>query len=331
LAVSRLAIVVAIVGWLAVPAAAQRWDGFNVIAVPEHPYGSDSAARALAAAKRAGAVAVAVIPFLWQRDPHHAGIVRGVDMSDDALRQAIRQARALGLRVMVKPHIWVDGSWAGAVEPQSAEDWSAWFERYRAVLLPIARIAAEEGAAALSVGTEIKKTTQRAEWRRIIADVRELFPGQLTYAAHNMDEAEAVPFWDLLDLIAVTLYPPLGEDRDRDGRRAAMQASAARLDALSKKQGKPAVVAEIGLRSAEGATRKPWESAEERAAPSDPALQAAVLADWLDVLDRPSVAGVLLWRWFTDPRAGGPADTDFTVQGKPAERLLCERAKSCGE
>ena len=91
------------------------------------------------------------------------------------------------------------------------------------------------------------------------------------------------------------------------------------------------IVAEIGLRSARGAALKPWESAEERAAEPDPALQADVLADWLDVLDRPSIAGVLVWRWFTDPNAGGLADTDFTVQGKPAERLFCERAKSCAE
>lgn len=325
----RLAVAFAIALCSAAPASAQRWDGFNVIAMPEHPYGSESAGQALAGAKRAGAVAVAVVPFLWQRNPHHAGIIRGSDMSDEMLRQAIRQTRALGLRVMVKPHIWVEGSWAGAVEPQSADDWSAWFERYRAALLPIAAIAAEESAAAFSVGTEVKKTTGRAEWRRIIADVRAVFPGQLTYAAHNMDEAEAVPFWDALDLIGMTLYPPLGEDGDRDGRRAAMQKQAARLDALSARERKPAVVAEIGLRSAVGAARKPWESAEERAAAPDPALQRAVLADWLEVLDRPSVQGVLLWRWFTDPRAGGPDDTDFTVQGKPAERLLCERAKSC--
>jgi hypothetical protein len=34
------------------------------------------------------------------------------------------------------------------------------------------------------------------------------------------------------------------------------------------------------------------------------------------------VRGVLVWRWFTDPAAGGLADTDFTVQGKPAEGVL---------
>ena len=81
-----------------------------------------------------------------------------------------------------------------------------------------------------------------------------------------------------------------------------------------------------------GAADKPWESAEEREATSDPILQAEVLADWLKVLKRPSVRGVLVWRWFSDPDAGGNADTDFTVQGKPAERMLrcawllrCER------
>lgn len=140
-----------------------------------------------------------------------------------------------------------------------------------------------------------------------------------------------MPFWPGLDAVGVTLYPPLGDDRDRDGRRAAMRAVAERLDALSRREGKPVIVTEIGLRSAQGAARKPWESAEERTAAPDPSLQAAVLADWLVTLDRPSIAGAMIWRWFTDPSAGGPADTDFTVQGKPAERiLLCAREKSCG-
>jgi hypothetical protein len=324
-----LALAVALLLGPGAHAFAQRFDGFNVIAVPEHPYGSAAAGQALAAAKRAGAVAVAIVPFLWQRDPHDAGIVRGDDMPDAALRLAIRQAHGLGLKVMVKPHVWVQGSWAGAVEPQSAEDWRGWFKRYGAALAAIARLAAEEGAAALSIGTELKQTTQRAEWHDVIAAVRPLFPGQLTYAAHNVEEAEAVPFWGRLDLVGVTLYPPLGDDANRAGRRAAMQAAAARLDALSVREGRPVVVTEIGIRSARGAAAKPWESAEERTAEPDPELQSVVLADWFDALDRPSVRGVLVWRWFTDPRAGGPADTDFTVQGKPAERLLCERVRRC--
>jgi len=139
-----------------------------------------------------------------------------------------------------------------------------------------------------------------------------------------------VPFWPELDLIGVTLYPPLGADGDRAGRLAVMRSVADRLDALAARAGKPVLVAEIGLRSAQGAAAKPWESAEERASPPDPSLQAEVLTDWLSVLDRPAVRGVMIWRWFTDPSAGGRADTDFTVQGKPAAAALaCAWTHAC--
>jgi len=325
----RAALIMSILVGAVAPAFAQKFDGFNIIAVPEHPYGSASARAALTAARRAGAQAVAIVPFLWQRDPQHTGLVRGDDMPDAALRLAIREAHALGLKVMVKPHVWVQGSWAGAVEPATPDDWRVWFERYRAVLVPLAQIAAEERAEALAIGTELAKTTQRPEWLELIVAVRPIFTGLLTYAAHNVEEAQAVPFWPRLDAIGVTLYPKLGEDLDRDGWRAVMRQTVERLDILSKIEGKPVIVAEIGLRSARGATLKPWESAEERTAEPDAELQAAVLADWLEILDRPPIAGVLVWRWFTDPAAGGPADTDFTVQGKPAERMFCQRAGNC--
>jgi hypothetical protein len=144
----------------------------------------------------------------------------------------------------------------------------------------------------------------------------------LFYVAHNADEAERISFWPLLDAIGVSLYPPLGADHDREARLKAMQQSADRIEAMALRFGKPVIVAEIGLRSAQGSAAKPWESAEERTSAADPFLQAEVLADWLRVLDRPAVQGVLIWRWLSDPAAGGLADTDFTVQGKPAESVL---------
>jgi hypothetical protein len=304
------------------PARGQRLDGFNVIAVPGHPFASRSAGQALIAAKRLGATTVAIIPFLWQATPSSPDIQRGNDMPDDALRRAIRQARGQGFSVIVKPQVWVPQSWAGAIEPASEPDWDIWFSHYRSELERIGRIASAEGADALAIGTELAKTTRRPEWIALIAAIRVVFPRTLFYVAHNADEAEAVPFWPLLDAIGVSLYPSLGADRDRSGRLAVMRAVADRLDALADHVGKPIVVGEIGLRSAKGAAAKPWESAEERAATVDMQLQADVLAEWLAVLDRPAVHGVLIWRWFTDPAAGGPDDTDFTVQGKLAEAAL---------
>ncbi len=317
---------------IAMPGSAhsQRLDGFNVVATPEHPFGSTSAGLSLIAARGLGAKTIAVIPFLWQASPSNPDLKTGSDMSDEALRVAIRQAHRLGLSVVVKPHIWVPESWAGAVEPASEQSWTIWFRRYGAELERIARIAADEGAEALAIGTELSKTTQRPEWNELIATARAIFPRTLFYIAHNAEEAEAITFWPQLDAIGVSLYPPLGADDDRAGRLNVMRDIAERLDSLSVQLGKPVLVGEIGLRSARGAAAKPWESAEERVSPVDLQLQAEVLVDWLAVLNRPSVHGVLIWRWLSDPAAGGPGDTDFTVQGKPAELVLsCAWMKVC--
>jgi hypothetical protein len=311
---------------------AERLDGFNVIGMAEHPFGSASAAAALARAKRVGATAVAIVPFLWQSSASDFDIVRGADMPDEALRAAIRQAHGAGFAVIVKPHVWVPRGWAGAVAPTSEHDWRAWFAGYRRSIESIGRIAAEEHAEALAIGTELARTTDRAEWFEIITAARTVFSGTLTYFAHNIEEAERIPFWAGLDVVGVTLYPPLGSDQDRAGRIAKMRVVADKLDAIAVATGKRIVVGEIGLRSAVGAAAKPWESAEERESAPDPLLQAEVLADWISVLDRPSIHGVLVWRWFTDPGAGGPVDTDFTVQGKPAEGvLLCAWRLRCGQ
>jgi hypothetical protein len=323
----------ALLAWLtvsAVAAADQRLDGLNVIAAPGHGFGTRSATEALVAAKQMGAGAVALVPFLWQPDTASPQLVRGNDMPDDDLRAAIRDLHRLGLAAVVKPHVWVPGSWAGAIAPQSEPAWRTWFARYRAEIVRLAKVAAEEDADAFAVGTELLKTTQRPEWSEVIAAVRAVFPRTLLYVAHNAEEAEAVPFWRDLDRIGVTLYPPLGEPGDAEGRRAVMEAVARRLDTLAARDHRPIVVAEIGLRSAKDATLKPWESPEERRAEPDPIIQAEVLGAWLKVLDRPAVRGVLIWRMLSDPGAGGLTDTDFTVQGKPAEKVLrCAWTLAC--
>lgn len=307
-----------------------RFDGFNVVASEETPFGTDAARLSLSRLRSLGARAIAVIPFLWQQNPASPQLARGNDMSDAQLAAAIHDAHALGLSVIVKPQIWVPNSWAGAVAMKSEDDWRSWFAAYRRELIRIAAVASDGHAEALAIGTELIGTSRRPEWLGLIAVARDTFQGRLLYAAHNIDEAEAVPFWGQLDDVGVTLYPPLGADNDRDNRRRVMRFNADHLEALSARTGRAVVVGEIGLRSAVGAAARPWESPEERASAPDPALQSDVLADWLTALDRPTIEGVLIWRWLTDPSAGGLSDTDFTVQGKPAERVLaCKWTAAC--
>jgi hypothetical protein len=333
----RLALVLALaLGaplWLDARSAAtaeERLDGLNVIASEAYPFGSAAARQSLARAKMLGAHAVAIVFFLWQPTPSSPELERGSDTSDGQLRVAIRDAHALGLKVVVKPHVWIPASWAGAVVMASEGDWQEWFANYQRELNNVAKIAAEEAAEALAIGTELSQTEQRPEWQGLIAAARKLYFGRLFYLAHNCDEAEKVPFWDRLDAVGATLYPPLGDDTAREARRRVMRKTADCLEALALRYRKPVVVGEIGLRSATGAAAKPWESSEERDGEPDLQLQSTVIGDWLDALDRPSIEGVLVWSWLTDPRAGGLTDTDFTVQNKPAEHVLaCAWTRIC--
>ena len=245
---------------------AQRLDGFNVIATPEHPYGSrlrraraESRAPGRSPSGRDRAVSLAGEP----RDPRRP---RRGHVGRSAARCHPRSARARSLgrgetaclgagklgrrgRAAFRERLAERGS--QAIVPRS---------------LRSRKIAAEEKAEAHSLGTELERTTQRPEWLTLIARMRAVFPDTLIYVAHNADEAETVPFWSRLDAIGVTLYPPLGADRDRTGRLEAMNAVAKRLDQLAVRTGKPVTVGEIGMRSAQGAAAKPGK-ARRSAAP----------------------------------------------------------------
>jgi hypothetical protein len=135
------------------PAQDRPFDGFNIIVSSGHPFGSSSATVALTNAKLLGARAAAIVPFLWQSNPSSPDLVRGRDMNDDELRAA----HDVGLTVLIKPHLWVPGNWAGTVEMKSEQAWQKWFANYSREILRIARIAAEEKTEAFAIGTELEK------------------------------------------------------------------------------------------------------------------------------------------------------------------------------
>lgn len=291
------------------------WRGVNLIATPDAPLGSPSCERSLRHLRDLGGNAVCLIPFLWQSAPDDPRIVLGDAVSLDQLRAGIRQAQGLGLKVLVKPHVWVPQTWAGAIEFTRSEDQAEWLSRYRAILLDLATLAQDEGAEALALGTELRGVSGDPAWTGIIRAVRDRFRGTLTYVAHWDGELDRLPFRPLLDVPSISLYPPLGDDdAGLGGRIDALAANLAR-------QG-PLWIGELGLRSAAGSQAKPWESPEERDAHPDGGLQARVLDHWLTALTRHGLRDILLWRWFSDPDAGGPQDTDFTLQGKPAEAVM---------
>jgi hypothetical protein len=298
------------------------WRGVNMAQVESHPFGGPDARLSMRRAAASGADSVAIVPFLWQSGSASPDVSLGSDMSAEQLKAGIEQARELGLRVLVKPHLWVQGGQPGQILLPNAEAWRRWFTSYTAALLQVARVAQEARAEALCIGSGLSRSLARAEWRGVIGPARSAFQGKLIQVVDSTEMADQVQHWDQLDAIGLKLYPALGRDDGPEEWSPVLRREADRIDRLAARWRRRVWVAEVGLRSAAGAAARPWEVVEDRRTQPDPRVQAEVLARWLHVLDRPSVEAVLIWRWFTDPLRGGPQDSDFTVQNKLAEGVM---------
>lgn len=298
--------------------------------------GQEITAAELQPALAVGATWIAQTPFGWMERPDEPGVRLATSgrvywgEQDKGLVATHRLARAAGLRSALKPHLWIHDSWPGAVSMKSEEDWAAWFASYSTFLLHYAGLAESEGMDLLVIGTELKSTTatREADWRRLIASVRQVYHGPLTYAA-NWDEVEAVPFWDALDLIGVDAYFPLTTARSRAGSPETAQSLVEawqpvlhRLESLSQRFGRRVLFTEAGYRSVARCTERPWES---EGSDADPSCQAVAFEALFSALEqRPWSAGVWVWKWFPH-RETAPSRPDFSPQALPAERVLARR------
>ncbi len=274
-------------------------------------------------------------PFGWQRGltipeirvaygrPHPWGGFWGE--SDEGIAETTRWAHERGIHVLLKPHIWTHGGWSGSIAMKSEEDWAKWFADYRAFILHYADLAERSGAEALAVGTELGGTTKRErEWRSIIADVRGHYHGSLVYCANWAEDLHQTQFWDALDWIGVQAYYPLSKHRAPTAEELAEGWSGplADLDQISRIWAKPIVMTEVGYHSLDTAASRPWEWDLEGTLSMD--TQARCYESLFRALaDHPAVNGVFIWKWHPDyAHAGGPGDTEYSPQRKPAEAVL---------
>ena len=136
--------------------------------------------------------------------------------TDASLRNIIAYARSLGLKVMLKPQVDLldDPGYARSQigTNLSGADWSKWFASYQRQIVHYARLAAAAHCEQFSVGCELDASVAHVSaWRRIIARVRNLSPGELTYAANVCTchtNPHNVTFWGSLDLIGFTCTRP---------------------------------------------------------------------------------------------------------------------------
>ncbi len=302
--------------------------GFNALQHQQVGWDQPAARRSFKHMVELGANAVVLVPFLEQDSPVSTLVRRSDAVTMRQLQAAIGYAHAYGLKIILKPQILVAKSWAGEINHAQPQQWRAWFASYSRHVLEYARFASEQQVDAFVIGTELSRAADQVDWPGLIAQVRSVYAGKLTYAAHNVGGVDRFPYWHELDAVSLTMYPFLGLSGQRDEMQRHVDAAVQQLQLAVAHIDRPLWVLEVGMPSARGASAKPWAWQGLKHATVDLFIQKHALEIWLKALDKPWVDAVFIWAWYSDYNAGGSHNTDYTPQHKPAESVIRHYWKS---
>jgi hypothetical protein len=301
---------------------------------PGKGYGSAASARAMAEISRMGGTWVSITPYGRVFDLAPTGIDWSFEARFEDNRRAVlaamRQAHAQGLRVLLVPHLWVEtGQWRGEINPGSDEAWAIWAGAYRGFLLAWAEVARDGHADMLSVGVELGSWLtgrQAPSFFPILAEVRRVFSGPLTYSA-NWDDVDVTAILGALDVIGINAFYPLAErggasvpELIEGGRRVAE-----RVRRLAATWNKPIVFTELGYTTRADPAVRPWEWPDgmKEVRVDEVAQAEAYLGLLSPLLDEPSFLGFFVWRVYADPDdVSQEAEWGFSPRGKLAELVV---------
>ncbi len=275
-----------------------------------------------------GCNAIAIVPYSYMRDdkkPAPFPITnRPGSENDQGVIHSAYEAKIRGMKTMLKPQIWLNGSWPGEIEMQSTEDWKSFFYHYHKWIRHYALLAEIHEIDLLCVGVEFAKATLAHEdqWRAIFDSVRGLYQGQMTYAANWGDEFEKVQFWDALDFIGLNCYYPLSNNSEASKAELSsnFEKVKTKIEKVHNKFQKPVVFTEIGFRSIDA----PWihphaegndsynETHQDRC--YQVVMEGVENEDWY--------GGILWWKFPSYLRYGGTKNTSYTPNNKLAEKTI---------
>ncbi|MDN5217378.1 hypothetical protein QQ020_35215 [Fulvivirgaceae bacterium BMA12] len=239
----------------------------------------------------------------------------------------IEMAQKLGLNVMIKPHLWVKGQgWAGDFMLNSEEKWLSWEKSYKKYMMTYAKIAARYKVPLLCIGTECRQVAiHRPDfWRSLIADIRHIYDGRLTYAA-NWDNYQNVAFWDQLDFIGIDAYFPLSDQKtpavwqlNKD-----WQPHHQEIRQFSEKWDRPIIFTEYGYKSIDYATIGHWKVSPDTLEVNLDGQANAYESIYQTFWHEPWFKGGFLWKWhISNGIKKRKHPTSFTPQGKPAMAVI---------
>lgn len=253
--------------------------------------------------KKIGVNYVAIHPYAQIRED---GAVKYRPIEEQThLLRAMAMAKERGLGLMMIPHLAYWGTkfkWRGEIYFPAGPMWDHFFDEYEAWIVGLARLAEQGGAEIFSIGHEYDHMMYyEAQWRRIIAAVRKVYHGKITYNA-NWSEYEKVPFWDALDYIGIGAYFPLAykDGAPQEEIDATWTKLAKELGAYSRAKGRPILFTEIGYTESAEAASRPWNYDTGGPNAKDIRQRCTEAALKLEGSRFPELAGLFFWKWFPD-------------------------------
>ena len=279
-----------------------------------------------------GANYAALMPFGFIKELSNPNIVHNTDRQwfgerKDGVKQYAEVLREHGIKIMVKPQIWVwHGEFTGYIEMKTEADWNKLEDSYTSFILEYAKLATEIDAEILCIGTELETfVDKRPEyWNDLIKEIKALYKGELTYAA-NWDEYKRTPFWDQLDYIGIDAYFPVSDAQTPTVEECleGWKKHKPTIKGLSDKYQKQVLFTEYGYRSVDYSGKEPWRFDRDMTVVNLQAQVNTSEALYQTFWDEKWFAGGFIWKWFINyDKVGGKDDNQFTPQNKPVEETI---------
>ncbi len=275
---------------------------------------------------------VALMPFGFIREVSSPTIQFNVNRQwfgerKEGIKQYAKVIRHSGLKIMIKPQIWVwKGEFTGHILMDTEDQWKALEDSYSSFILLYAKVAQEINAELFCLGTELEKFVINRPhfWTSLIKEVKKVYGGKITYAA-NWDEYKRIPFWNQLDYIGIDAYFPLSDLKSPSiiDFELGWQGHKNEIKKVQTQFQKPILFTEFGYRSIDYTGEKPWDSKRVSGQVNLEAQKNGFQAIYNQFWNEDWFAGGFLWKWFyRHDEVGGLENNRFTPQNKPVELLI---------
>ncbi|MCC7431622.1 hypothetical protein IT568_12330 [bacterium] len=253
--------------------------------------------------------------------------------SDEGISATTKEAHKNGIKVMLKPHLWLTkptNGWIGEINFLTETDWKKWEESYSIFILHYAKLAEQEKIETLAIGTELTNPikTRPKFWEKLIREIREVYSGKLTYCSNWYQDFSQTDVWKDLDFIGIQAYFPLTEKQNPTIQELlnGWKPHVTEIENTAKKFGKKVIFTEIGYKNTKGTAIKPWEWPEDlsifQSELDNNAQVNAYEALFRTFGNKNWFGGFYVWKWFPKHNLVETNEVEFSPQNKPAEQTL---------